>query len=126
VSDFDPAGLIAWMREQTGIDKDAADRIHHVECNSIPGTWDDGGPCDCPWPAKVLAEVEAKRRIIDAYEAILDQIEIEDGPDGDPVHSQSYHDEMTGLQTAVQLLATVYADRDGYQAEEWKPWEPEL
>lgn len=60
-------------------------------------------------PARVLREVEAKRRIIDQCE---DSIRVEDEADcGDRVEAWSL---------AVRLLALPYADQPGYR-EEWRP-----
>lgn len=58
-------------------------------------------PCDCGWPARVLAECEAKRRIVG---------ELRDS-------ETSKHDP---LDVAVYHLATVYADHADYR-EEWRP-----
>jgi hypothetical protein len=68
-------------------------------------------------PARVLREIDAKRRIVRAY--------------GDAVTSFGStdvgavpHDLMTGsvnsLRYVLQLLALPYADRPGYK-EEWRP-----
>lgn len=130
----DTTDLIAWMREQTGIDKTRAEAASSGRW--VAGTdglvWpprpgDPVSGCTEPadgehiatWdPPRVLAEVEAKRRIIDAYEMANWHVERDNEPSL-----------ITIAETwceAVKLLATAYADRDGYQADAWKPWEPEL
>ncbi|MFJ8476431.1 DUF6221 family protein [Kitasatospora sp. NPDC094011] len=58
-------------------------------------------------PARVIAEVDAKRAIVDAY----------DRPPGDDCALAASHDE---LHTTVLLLASVYADHADYR-QEWRP-----
>ncbi|MFJ8627861.1 DUF6221 family protein [Kitasatospora sp. NPDC093550] len=58
-------------------------------------------------PARVMAEVDAKRAIVDAYDR-------SPGNDGTTV---ACHE---GLHTAVLLLASVYADHADYR-DEWRP-----
>jgi hypothetical protein len=57
-------------------------------------------------PARVLVEVEAKRRLLDW----LVQVAAVADADSYPIDSD----------TALRLLATVYADRPGYR-DEWRP-----
>ncbi|MET8630034.1 DUF6221 family protein [Kitasatospora sp. NPDC004669] len=57
-------------------------------------------------PARVLAEVAAKRAIVDAYEGRQEVA---------PLPTL-----QNGLDTAVHLLASVYADHVDYR-EEWRP-----
>lgn len=54
-------------------------------------------------PARVLAEIEAKRALVDEFERC--------GP-----NTEGY----SGLRFAVAVIATVYADHPDYR-EEWKP-----
>lgn len=61
-------------------------------------------------PAHVLAEVGAKRRILDEFEAADAAAEF---PNLDGGRAE-------GLGRAVRLLALSYADRPGYR-EEWRP-----
>lgn len=62
-------------------------------------------------PARVLAEVGAKRRILDLHAPVIDG-------------TQSSWTWFAGSESAslaiVKLLALPYADRDGYR-EEWRP-----
>lgn len=73
-------------------------------------------------PARVLAEVEAKRRILDKWQ---DPATVERFPDG--VHDGRDWDEREAqvsrartIDRLVRLLALPYADRPGYQSE-WAP-----
>jgi hypothetical protein len=74
-------------------------------------------------PARVLADVEAKRRIVDEYEATQNPLVAERASDGaqfvvDPGERWRWHGR--GLETALRLLALPYADHDGYR-DEWRP-----
>ena len=66
------------------------------------------------WAQLVLADVAAKRRIIDVYRAEV----IDVGMPGRPewVHGRV----PVEAHTAMRLLALPYADRPGYR-EEWRP-----
>ncbi|MFD7996860.1 DUF6221 family protein [Streptomyces mexicanus] len=61
-------------------------------------------------PTRVLAEVEAKRQVIEQYESIGNPPPSEIGPD--LVRAE--------LGRVLRLLALPYADRPGYR-EEWRP-----
>lgn len=63
-------------------------------------------------PASVLSDIAAKRAILDTYEEARTYY---DGP-GRSAPAGEVH----GLWTALQHLASAYADRVGYQ-EGWKP-----
>lgn len=63
-------------------------------------------------PARVLADIEAKRRILDAYEQAY-QVEWGDDP-------MQAHGEQIMIERVIELIALPYADRDGYR-EEWRP-----
>ena len=84
-------------------------------------------------PERVLAEVEAKRRILDKHAIIYRQIGwLEDGDEDNaeipvcrscvPKHSHYRRrlDVPEGPCLTVRLLALPYADADGYR-EEWRP-----
>lgn len=58
-------------------------------------------------PARVLREVEAKRRLIDRCERALGALDIEDP-------------ERVLAEDALDLIALPFSDRPGYR-EEWKP-----
>lgn len=63
-------------------------------------------------PARVLAEVAAKRAIVDAYVLRDQQGQM---PGGEVI---GYH--ATGVRTALRHLGAVYADHPDYR-EEWRP-----
>lgn len=65
-------------------------------------------------PARVLAECEAKRRIVEEYAERDADVDLMLGPD---VTRQR---QWSGLHMAVNLLAAVYADHPDYR-DEWKP-----
>jgi hypothetical protein len=99
--------LIAFLRSQWDAEEadarwslENAPAAHQTDPNSMNFS-----------PARVLAEVEAKRRILDEYaEASTYYGQNRAAPAG----------ELHGLLTAVKLLALPYADVDGYH-EEWRP-----
>ncbi|WTW93642.1 DUF6221 family protein [Streptomycetaceae bacterium NBC_01309] len=66
-------------------------------------------------PQRVLAEVAAKRAMIDAYEKSRGQ-----DTWGDPQLSGWLEGKADGLLIALQVLATAHADHPDYR-EEWKP-----
>jgi hypothetical protein len=68
-------------------------------------------------PARVLAEVAAKRRILDRYR-LYERLAEERAADGRP--DQSTRNVRDTLRWAVELLALPYAGRDGWR-EEWAP-----
>lgn len=74
-------------------------------------------------PARVLAEVEAKRRILDLHDGSHECSTLRrdtdwDGNPTEEVDSCTWVAE--GTCTTVQLLALPYADQEGYR-EEWRP-----
>jgi hypothetical protein len=71
-------------------------------------------------PARVLAECDAKRRIVDAYFAAI----LAEGPtvgvDPDPAVDEFATGTVRALRGVLQLLALPYADHRDYR-EEWRP-----
>lgn len=59
-------------------------------------------------PARVLADVAAKRAIVAEFEARDKDVDLMLGP------NTRRQREWSGLHLAVRILATAYADRDGY------------
>lgn len=102
--------LVTWLRAQLDEDEASLDDVHSDSCESRPdpdgASWvRQHGPCDCGWPAQLLAEVEAKRALLDAFD--------------EPTTVDNVAEEE-GLCRAVRIIATAYADRPGY-LEEWRP-----
>ncbi|MDP9949133.1 MULTISPECIES: DUF6221 family protein [Streptomyces] len=65
-------------------------------------------------PARVLREVEAKRRLLTDYEENAADLDAQHAPDMD------YVGRADGLETALQHLATAYADHPDYR-DAWRP-----
>lgn len=96
--------LIAWLRDEL--------QNAHLRAEGLQAM---GGPYSPLAPEtaqflreageQALAEVKAKRRLLDALEA--------------PVTAENVAEDE-GLILAVQIIATAYADRPGYR-EEWRP-----
>lgn len=115
--------LVAWLRAQLDEDDSAAFRTiawcrngHDDDfANSLHiARWD---------PARVLAEVEAKRRILDMWE-VADQHRY-DLPSGisegrDPDERDRDDAVAETFDDVVALLALPYTDRPGYDAS-WRP-----
>lgn len=77
--------------------------------------------CECGYPARVLADVEAKRRIVENCEAaraaadaepFSERIKSSDGP------VAAY---WRGQNWTCRVLAAVYSDHADYRADEWAP-----
>lgn len=114
--------LVEWLEVQLAEDERRAKKMHARRCET-PASWtstDNQGrpfetPCDCDWHVgSVLAECEAKRRIIRAHNKWCDgTCGSPDGPsDAYPFHQAHYW--------SMQALAVPYADRPGYD-ETWRP-----
>jgi hypothetical protein len=97
--------LIAWLRAQ--LDDDERVARGHVA---------DGLHSDCePQPVRWLAEVEAKRRILNRYQAQLDrQGDWQESQLSADICAQEYADWV------LPMLALPYADQPGYR-DEWRP-----
>lgn len=74
-------------------------------------------PCTCGYPARVLAECEAKRRILDDLAAHL---EADYEAMESPIASAGWHAKTRALNGVVRLLALPYADHPDYD-EAWRP-----
>jgi hypothetical protein len=66
-------------------------------------------------PARVLADIAAKRAILDEYERASAAV-----PEDEQLWNTSENGYRAGLATAIEHLATAYADRPGWR-EEWRP-----
>lgn len=96
--------LVAFLRARLDEDATSAVYVHYDACASHPSeTTGDSDPCDCGMPARVLAEVEAKRRIIDLV------TDAEFDPD-DPADRAR----RTDLLAVLGLLLHPYADHPDY------------
>ena len=63
-------------------------------------------------PARVLADVEADRQLLDAYEAAIQPTD---------EHDPKVWGYRTGLEYAVRTRAQAYVGNPGYR-KEWQPW----
>jgi hypothetical protein len=85
-------------------------------CPDVASAWEAEGQHIARWdPARVLAEVKAKRRILDEYQTWCESSD----SNRDPVDSQAEHDIASGLELAIKLLAQPYAGQPGWR-EEWQ------
>ncbi|MEU2730085.1 DUF6221 family protein [Streptomyces griseoviridis] len=113
------AGGDAWRRQEH-----ASDTVAIYDSKGEPVVYDEGWPTEeqrahiaAYDPARVLREIDAKRRVLRdlaSAEVALRATEPGRGP----------HELMTGAtnswRAVVKVLAAVYADRPGYLAE-WRP-----
>lgn len=112
--------LVTWLRAQ--LDEDDADArrrdFHTGMCSRF---LDPGGDCSCDYSDHVLAEVEAKRRILDRVEKAAASAAMPVGYDAVARLEKSLA-KVTApeLDRVVRLLALPYADRPGYR-DEWRP-----
>ncbi len=86
--------------------------VHTSDCDKMHPSYVDGlGPlsteCDCGYPARVLAECEAKRRIV---QDIGNALTYRCVPGGPPASGE--------LPLPLRALSAVYADHPDYR-EEW-------
>lgn len=116
--------LTEWLLEQIEADEAMARAVltarfgwasvdfHGAECAAHGARWD---------PARVLAECAAKRAIVEMWaEAVTD----DDGTDDSEETLRFTIDEqhtgvVVALRDVIRALASVYADRPGWQ-EEWR------
>jgi hypothetical protein len=94
--------LLARIAEDEALGSDTWRRPHWGYCNTQGDQSSLGDECDCGLPARVLAECEAKRRIVERYTHLY-----EHGDSGD-------------MRWTLPLLALPYADHPDYNPE-WKP-----
>ena len=110
--------LVAWLRAQLDEDERIASR---VEPNQAPNqlramvTRDGSPPFLEVDSARVLAEVDAKRRILDFLSRDVIDVSTLGGPP-EWIHGAS----PIEAHPALRLLALPYADRPGYR-DEWRP-----
>lgn len=109
----EPPTLSAFLLARIAERRARADSVHDRECYLfVPEHMQMDPPeCDCGEPARVLAECEAKRRIVGLHEE--DEV-------GGGLHV--CHDELVDESECGELraLAAVYADHPAFR-EEWRP-----
>jgi len=112
-------------------DERDADWIHHEDCEHLPPA--PTFPCDCGYPARVLAECAAKRRIVELHEQAvwhqpagafiysLGRRLVEEGQHlGGCTICAGDNSEAAYPCPTLRALASVYAGHPDYR-EEWRP-----
>lgn len=111
-------GLVAFLRAR--LDEDAArqqdrfERWHHRDCESLPDGNYPTFACDCGVPARALADVQAKRALLDEHVSSQQTLDAIDYPDMQDVGR------VAGLETALQYEALPYSNHPDYR-EDWRP-----
>ena len=102
--------MVEWLRAQLDEDEQRAADVHDRGCDAVRYVEGEPlfDPCDCGWPARVLAEVTAKRAILNYFDR-LDTHVLDNNCWAQP-----------GTEEARAHLAAPYADQPGYR-EEWRP-----
>lgn len=107
--------LVTFLRDRIDEDEAAAESVHANDCDVHPNGWTgDVGPCDCGYPARVLADVAAKRAIVDMHWQWADD-------DGSPLALCDACSDEWPCRT-LRHLAYAYhvAGAEGWR-EEWRP-----
>ncbi|MCU1677720.1 MAG: hypothetical protein JWM93_2478 [Frankiales bacterium] len=94
--------IVEFLEARIAEDEASADHIHADDCRPRLGF-----PCDCGYPARVLAECAAKRAVISEIEGMELQI---DGEWGVGKWTMD-------MSTPLRAFAAVYADHPDYRAE---------
>lgn len=116
--------LVTWLRAQLDDDERAARAAqrywHGVRIESATEAEEDHAR---RWdPERVLAEVDAKRRILDQIVPDVNGMDAQIEGEWGCGPRDEVDDPYVG-DTLTKLLALPYAGRSGYQ-EEWRPGEP--
>lgn len=108
--------LVAFLRDRLAEDEAAARKVPE-DLREIPlGLWAGTGPMEHlarHSAARVLREVEAKRRIVDEYAERAHY-------DNEDWHYEGATGRIHGLGEALRFLASVYSDHPSFR-EEWRP-----
>jgi hypothetical protein len=129
--------LVQWLHDQLDKDETSAGQWHDLECDihthlgsgllaavAASQMLEDvpGAVCDCGGPARALAEVQAKRQIIEIAPAHASAVDCEHGcchlPD--EILAGTCPNYPPSELPLLRLLALPYAGRPGY-SEEWRP-----
>lgn len=107
--------LIEFLEARLRDDLDDANDIH----NRSEDAYLDGD-CNCEYPARVLREVKAKRRVMERHCPDMQPYTL--SPDEPPYAQYCRECENNLLDDCPELrdLAAVYSDHDGWR-EEWRP-----
>lgn len=110
------ATWVAWLRAQLDEDERIARELHARTCGHADV--DPGAACNCDWHiARVLREVEVKRKVIELYEYAAGAWALDrDKPNPPTVHLG----EKTIAEAILREIELLYAARPGYR-EQWRP-----
>jgi hypothetical protein len=100
--------LVTWLQQQFENQRHRADALKAMAAALPP----EAGAYLTETADMLLADVDAKRRIVDGC--------LLRGEQGQQPGGEVFGYHATGMLTAIRILAEVYADRPGYR-EEWRP-----
>jgi Family of unknown function (DUF6221) len=117
--------LTEFLTARLDEDEAAHREIHEARvCSGCSDGWEAGfdpDRCDCGYPARVLREVEAKRKILADYECQSGFSLPEGVHDGrDPDERECDQALKDALEIVICDLAAIWSDHPDYQ-QEWKP-----
>jgi hypothetical protein len=111
------SGLVEFLRARLAEDEaqqqDSSTRWHRKDCEAVPDVLypdRETGECDCGVPARILAETEAKQKLLAEYAAADARANWPDFDGG----------VASGLEMALQHLTAPFSGHPDYR-EEWKP-----
>jgi len=113
------ADLVAFLRarfdEETARQQDHWEQWHHRDCEAVPQVLypeRETGTCDCGVPTRVLADIDAKRKLLTEYTDSEQALA--------PLADMYDVGRVEGLLAALRLLALPYASHEDYR-NEWAP-----
>ena len=109
--------LHARLTELAEQQKNSSTAWHRRDCAYLPEPGMYDAECDCGVPERVLAETEAKQRVVKAYDNAV--ISFGHTEVGAPLHDLM-GGSVNSLRHVLQLLALPYSGHPNYK-EEWKP-----
>lgn len=112
--------LVAFLRDRLNDDEQGVDFLHHINCGAFRDEQSTGvfrdEDCDCGWPARVLADVAAKRATFNHLANLAAACPEDDWPDDGNMCAAPVADQARYI---LRLLAQPYADHPQFR-EEWK------
>ncbi len=111
--------MAGWLLARLDEGQERADDLHDTyHCDSVGSDPSTPFPCDCDYPARVLADVASKRRLVDLHDIPCDVCLSGEYVTIDGVDVPKHHG--SAPCATLRLLALPYAGHDGYRSD-WAP-----